>query len=137
MSHEPCFYNQDWYLQEPFARDRVLPSGWFLLRKTLADESRGALPAIHQRGDDNAATLPYAIACAYAFFAYFLCTEGKLLWPHDYLWCVDLDHNNDQIYVGRYNDPSGINKNGFSIHRHLVIRSCYGVADYITMQGRK
>ena len=37
--------------------------------------------------------------------------------------------NSDQIYVGRYIDPIKINKNGFSIHRHLKIKNNYGISN--------
>lgn len=48
-----------------------------------------------------------------------------MLWKHDFVWCSDMDHNGDRIYVGKYHDISGVNKNGFSIHRHLALRECY------------
>ena len=57
-------------------------------------------------------------------FAYFY-TNRKILWPYDFIWCSDFDHNGDRIYVGKYHDIDGVNKDGFSIHRHLALRICY------------
>lgn len=48
-----------------------------------------------------------------------------MLWYHDFVWCEDLDHNGDRIYVAKYHDVDVINKNGFRIHRHLALRPCY------------
>ena len=48
------------------------------------------------------------------------------LWNYDYVWCKDRDNTGDQIYVGRYTDPDGINADGFEIHRHLSIKKSYG-----------
>ena len=46
---------------------------------------------------------------------------------NDYVWCSDVDDKGDQIYVGRYTDASGLNADGFEIHRHLRIKQNYGV----------
>jgi len=62
---------------------------------------------------------------------YYFHTQGGLLWKSDFIWCSDKDKNGDQIYVGRYRDPLGVNKNGFNIHRHLKIRNYYGLAPVI------
>ena len=69
-------------------------------------------------------SFPSAILCVYTFFAYYYAQKG-LLWYHDFIWCSDTDHNGDRIYVGKYHDVDGVNKNGFSIHRHLALRNCY------------
>ena len=68
---------------------------------------------------------PTAILCVYTFFAYYYARK-ELLWHHDFVWCSDTDHNGDRIYVGKYHDVDEVNKNGFSIHRHLALRNCYG-----------
>jgi hypothetical protein len=118
---EPCFYNQDWYLQEEFAMT-TLENKWYLLRKTVLPATRSLLPdEILNRGIH----FPSAILCAYTFF-FFYFVRKEFLWYHDFIWCSDTDHNGDRIYVGKYNDIDGKNKNGFSIHRHLALRNCYG-----------
>ena len=119
---EPCFYNQDWYLKEAFATEVRVEPDWHLLRKSVVPGSRGLDPDRVGVG-----ILPSAVLCAYAFFSRCLHLGGERLWEHDYVWCSDLDHQGDRIYVGRYTDRAGINKNGFSIHRHLRIRENYGV----------
>ncbi|GHS85280.1 hypothetical protein FACS1894201_04800 [Bacteroidia bacterium] len=121
---EPCFYNQDWYLQEDFM-ETTLANQWYLLRKEIIPETRAILP------DELLKTcihFPPAILCAYAFFAYWFHAK-EVLWQHDFVWCSDTDHNGDRIYVGKYHDIDGVNKNGFSIHRHLALRMCYGTVD--------
>lgn len=120
---EPCFYNQDWYIKESFI-DKSLKSKWFLIRKNLITESRGENP------DDikNHNCFPSAILCAFSFFACWF-HANEYLWKHDFVWCNDYDSNGDRIYVARYFDPTGISKNGFSIHRHLSIRENYGFID--------
>ena len=121
---EPCFYNQDWYLNETFL-DRQLESRWYLLKKEVFEASRAVMP---QELLEKEITFPSAILCAYTFFAYYL-HYRKPLWVHDFIWCCDLDHNGDRIYVGKYHDIDGVNKNGFSIHRHLALRPCYAAVD--------
>ena len=121
---EPCFYNQDWYLNETFL-DRQLESRWYLLKKEVFEASRAVMP---QELLEKEISFPSAILCAYTFFAYYLHYQ-KPLWVHDFIWCSDLDHNGDRIYVGKYHDIDGVNKNGFSIHRHLALRPCYAAVD--------
>lgn len=121
----PFFYNQDWYLCEPFANKGTRKAQWLLVRKQLIPASRARQP---KRWADKS-LLPSALACAYTFFVYWFHSKGKCLWEHDYLWCSDLDHNGDRVYVGRYVDPAGINRDGFEIHRHLSIKDNYGVVD--------
>lgn len=119
---EPCFYNQDWYLDEKFMDEPVAPA-WFLLRKEVDEATRAAQPAAILK---SGVRLPSATQCTYAFFAYNLATGGQKLWEYDFVWCSDTDHNGDRIYVGKYTDIDGVNKSGFSIHRHLSLRPCYG-----------
>ncbi|HBS47695.1 TPA: hypothetical protein DEO28_05025 [Candidatus Dependentiae bacterium] len=124
---EPCFYNQDWYLNESFAKQNNIEFSWYLIRKNIFNETRGILPG----GYKNNLKMPSALLCAYVFFSYYFHTKGQILWSNEYVWCSDFDHNNDQVYVGRYLDSSGINKNGFSIHRHLKIKKFYGSIDIL------
>ena len=123
---EPCFYNQDWYMHEDFI-DRSLEPRWYLLRKQVVEESRAVMPDQLMAADY---AFPPAILCAFAFFAYWLC-YGEKLWWHDFVWCCDTDHNGDRIYVGKYHDVDGVNKNGFSVHRHLALRSCYAAVTVV------
>jgi hypothetical protein len=116
----PCFYNQDWYLKEKFATLQ-LSGDWHFVRKTILDSTRALSPEIISLNRK----LPTAILCAYTFFVYYFINK-VILWENDYLWCSDRDENGDRVYVGRYKDILGINKDGFSIHRHLSIRNCYG-----------
>ena len=118
---EPCLYNQDWYLKEDFI-DKSLNAQWYLIKKDVYEDSRAVMPGeLTQRG----LNFPHAILCGYTFFAYFY-ARNEYLWWHDFVWCCDTDHNGDRIYVGKYHDIDGVNKNGFSIHRHLALRPCYG-----------
>lgn len=117
---EPCLYNQDWYMKEDFM-DLTLDDRWYLIKKDVFEESRAVMPAdLTQQG----LVFPLAILCGYTFFAYYFARK-ELLWWHDFVWCSDTDHNGDRIYVGKYHDIDGVNKNGFSIHRHLALRPCY------------
>ncbi|MFA7288392.1 MAG: hypothetical protein WC055_05885 [Melioribacteraceae bacterium] len=122
--NEPCFYNQDWYLNEVFI-NKSLKTQWYLVKKTLYENSRGMNPSDLK----SKYFLPSAILCAFSFFCYWFHTGGDILWPYDFIWCEDFDHNGDQIYVGKYNDVLGVNKSGFSIHRHLTLREFYGCID--------
>lgn len=121
---EPCFYNQDWYLHEDFI-DRQLEARWYLLRKEVVEDTRAVMP---ERLMARPIAFPSAILCAYTFFACQLLT-GNFLWYHDFVWCSDTDHNGDRIYLGKYHDVDGVNKNGFSVHRHLALRPCYAALD--------
>lgn len=117
---EPCFYNQDWYLKEDFMNCK-LESKWYLVMKDVFEDSRAVSPSLLEKRYQ----FPPAVLCAYTFFTCWL-HAGKILWQHDFVWCSDLDHNGDRIYVGKYLDIGKVNKNGFSIHRHLALRSAYG-----------
>lgn len=129
-AHEPCFYNQDWYLKERFASETNLKFGWYLIRKNVKPDTRGKAIAGIAEGLSQVEKFPPAVLTAYAFFAWYLLHEEPL-WSSDFIWCSDKDHNGDQVYAGRYHDPNKINKNGFNIHRHLSIRKCYGLASEI------
>ena len=121
---EPCLYNQDWYMKEDFM-DLVLEYRWYLKERCLEEQCR--MPGdLTQKG----LVFPPAILCGYTFFAYYYARK-EYLWWHDFVWCCDTDHNGDRIYVGKYHDIDGVNKNGFSIHRHLALRPCYGSVNYI------
>lgn len=125
---EPCFYNQDWYLKEKFAHQTTLKFKWYLIKKDIDEKTSGKDPQVIQKKIGNSLSFPPAILTAYAFFAYYFITNGKVLWKDNFIWCSDFDGNGDRIYTGRYIDPNKINKNGFNIHRHLSIRPCYGLA---------
>lgn len=127
--NEPCFYNQDWYLNETFAKSKMLDLKWYLQKKNISESERGKnvdeiIPTLA-----SSQKLPSAILACYAFFTNYFINNKEILWKNDFLWCEDIDHNLDQIYVGRYIDPEGINKNGFNIHRHLKIRKNLSIAD--------
>ena len=117
---EPCLYNQDWYMSEAFIRRRM-DNRWYLIKKNVLEDTRAVMPKdILGKG----IKFPSAILCVFSFFAYYL-AYGEMRWYHDFVWCEDVDHNGDRIYVGKYHDIDGVNKNGFSIHRHLALRPCY------------
>ncbi len=120
---EPCFYNQDWYIKEDFI-DKPMKNGWFFIRKDVYSESRAKQPYELV----TKYNFPSAITCTYSFFAAWF-VYGVKLWNNDFIWCSDTDHNGDRIYVGKYTDIDSVNKNGFSIHRHLSLRECYGCID--------
>ncbi|MBI3633623.1 MAG: hypothetical protein HY226_05015 [Candidatus Vogelbacteria bacterium] len=127
---EPCMYNQDWYLRENFASNTSLDNKWHLVRKEVIDSSRGEYPDRILLLVDKNEAFPSAILTTFSFFCMYI-IRRKILWPDDYVWCEDKDHNGDRIYTGRYFDKEGINKNGFNIHRHLSIRNNYGLAPVI------
>ena len=122
---EPCFYNQDWYLAESLM-ERPLDGAWHLVKKTITEESRAVQPGDLLAGGYH---FPPAVVCAWTFLAWYFARK-EYLWWHDFVWCDDTDHNGDQVYVGKYHDIDGVNKNGFSIHRHLALRPCYGGFSY-------
>ena len=126
---EPCFYHQDWYLNEPFVK-KELELTWHLLRTSPLQESRARDPKDIEKDLTHKAHFPGATLVAFAFFARYLLT-GIPLFKEDFVWCADADTNGDRIYVGRYVDPTAMSKNGFGIHRHLSIRNCYGFAPEI------
>ena len=119
----PNFYNQDWYAKEDFI-ETPIEEGWFLIRKDVYEDSRAISPdeltKIH--------VFPSAVKCVYSFFVAWVCNDMKL-WYEDFVWCCDVDHNGDRIYVGKYHDVDEFNNDGFSIHRHLALRNCYTCID--------
>ena len=118
----PFFYNQDWFLNESFI-DEELTCQWILVSKSILRESRGCEP----KEIKKKYPLYKAIELTYAFFVNYFVSGGEKLWNNDYVWCSDFDDKGDQIYVGRYTDASGLNADGFEIHRHLKIKMNYGV----------
>lgn len=128
---EPCFYNQDWYLGERFAKETTLEYRWYLIKKTIDKNSRGINPEYLLKKLTKQESFPSAVLTVYVFFVYYLLTN-KILWKNDFIWCSDKDVNGDQIYTGRYIDPKGINKNGFNIHRYLRINNVYGFCPQFT-----
>ncbi len=121
--NSPTFYNQDWYEKETFA-SKNLSYSWYLVSKKIIPESRGK--NIDNSEFSVASNFPSAVLTTFVFFCnYFL--NNEILWKNDYVWCSDVDHNGDRIYVGRYKDPRKINKDGFSIHRYLKITHHYGL----------
>jgi len=122
---QPCFYNQDWYLNEAFYVNSKLELKWVLVQKEISQLSRGIDPEKFINPIDN---MHNSLTYTYIFFIYYL-SKNKILWQYDYVWCSDFDSNQDQIYLGRYLDPNKINKNGFSIHRHLKIKNNYGISN--------
>lgn len=123
---EPCFYNQDWYLKEKFAAKTHLEFRWYLIGKKIEPATRGQEPEKIESELAAGTNFPSAILTAYTFFAYYFLNKSEILWKHDFIWCSDKDKNGDRVYTGRYLDPKKINKNGFNVHRHLSLRSCYG-----------
>lgn len=119
----PGFYNQDWYDKEDFI-EKQMDEGWYFIRKEVYEDSRAVSPEKLLRNH----SFPTAIKCVYSFFVAWLCSDIKL-WYEDFIWCSDVDHNGDRIYVGKYHDVDGINNDGFSIHRHLALRNCYACID--------
>jgi hypothetical protein len=112
------FYPQDWYEKESFMNEYFIP-GEYIISKNIIKSSRGKDPKTTTK------TLYPASLIAYTFISLYK-THNEILWPNDYIWCTDLDSSGDQIYVGRYYDPLGLSKDGFSIHRHLTIKENYG-----------
>lgn len=124
---EPCFYNQDWYLKEPFA-DKSLGLRWYLISKNINQDTRGLNPECLNKKYYPQFAFPSAVLTTFTFFAYYFLNKKKLLWANDFIWSSDKDTNGDRIFVGRYKDPKGINRNGFNIHRYLKIRDNFGLA---------
>jgi len=127
LKKEPCFYNQDWYINEKFYSSS-LKNGWYLIKKTVDRKTRRRNPGAIANNLRGVEDFPPAILTAFTFFSYFLVNHGEKLWKNDFIWCSDLDSNGDRIYTGRYIDPKKKNKNGFNVHRYLSLRSCYGLA---------
>lgn len=128
---EPCFYNQDWYLNEDFANKVTLENKWYLIRKNVLDDTKGRKPEEIDENLPENEQFPSAVLTAHTFFLYYFLNNGEKLWKNDFIWCSDTDHNGDRIYTGRYIDPTGINKNGFNIHRFLSLSPSFSVAPQI------
>ncbi len=118
----PHFYNQDWYLNDQFVKTPI-DYKWHLIQKYPNNSTRKKTPSLILK-ENICINFPTAIFCTYTFFAWYF-IRNEILWEHDFIWCSDNDSNGDQIYVGRYSDPLGINNSGFSIHRHLKIKDNY------------
>ena len=125
---EPCFYNQDWYLNEPFYNISELKLSWVLFSLEIDESTRSKDPNLIM-GNSQFKDLPTALLATYCFFVLYHVID-KIFLKNDYLWCNDIDSHGDRIYVGRYSDASKKSKNGFSIHRHLSIKNNYGSINF-------
>lgn len=125
---EPCFYNQDRYIKEDFANNVSLKDKRYIIKKHTNKTSRWISPEYIELSKNE--HMPSALLTTYTFFCYYSLYK-EILWKNEYIWCSDKDHNGDRIYTWRYQDPEWINKNGFSIHRHLSISNIYGLAPEI------
>lgn len=124
---EPCFYNQDWYLNEEFANKISLENKWYLLRRRVEAEYRSQEPKQIKKNFCGNQSFPSAVLVCFVFFA-FVFARAEKFWEYDFTWCNDKDGNGDIIYVGRYTDILGINKNGINIHRYLSLKSNYSIS---------
>ena len=71
---EPCFYNQDWYMNENFI-ENPLENRWYLIRRNIFEESRGKNPEDLMPKYE----LPKAIICAFTFFSNYFANQGEIL----------------------------------------------------------
>ena len=117
----PCFYNQDWYMNEEFASQPVTDPRWIVIDKNICEKSRG-----YQPDKESIKDILSAVEYTYIFIITYLINQ-EILWKYDYIWTSDFDSHGDQIYVGRYLDKTGKTQNGFSVHRHLSIKNNYGI----------
>ena len=102
-----------------------LRAGWYLFSKNLINSSRGKSVNEISVMHEISGNFPSAVLCTYFFFLSYL-IFNKPVMESDYIWNSDLDANGDRIYVGKYIDPLGVNKNGWEIHRHLSLKPNYG-----------
>ena len=120
--NEPCFYFQDWYHNEVFF-NKPISAKWLLISKEIIIGSRAVSPTKLDM------ELPSAVELVYVFLLTYLIFKAPVFLNSTYAWTNDLDVNNDQIYIGKYTDPLGINRNGVEIHRHLSLKLNYGAVD--------
>jgi hypothetical protein len=126
--YQPCFYNQDWYLNENFYLTSELKKSWMLFSININTNTRSKDPNLILT-KNYITNFPTALELTYCFFVLYL-IRNRILWKSDYVWCNDFDSNQDRIYVGRYIDPLKKNKNGLSIHRHLTLKDNYGAINF-------
>jgi hypothetical protein len=114
------FYNQDWYINDPFYEKSYSKPCWLRVSKEVEEGLRGVGP-IQKYINEHALD---AVLYIYTFFVT-LFLRQVILWPHDYVWTSTKDYNGDWVYIGRYKDINGINRDGLSIHRYLSISKIY------------
>ena len=113
QDHPHLFYPQTWYDQEAFLETPGpdvfpgFPSGF---QSLPADVARwpGEVP-------DFGIALPLAVTVASLYVA----DPLNPVWQY-YLWCADVDHLGQRIYVGD-------NGQGLEIHRHLHVTDRWGI----------
>jgi len=123
---EPCFYNQDWYINEEFAKKKSFDLKWYLVKINAFDEFRGL--SFNDSRLKDIVILPQTVVLVYVFFAVFF-LQGGVLWINDYIWTQDTDDFYNQIYIGNYQDYKSTNKNGIEIHRFLTLNQHFGVVN--------
>jgi hypothetical protein len=104
------FYDQSWYNQESFAKDRG-DVNWQLVRKTPVEKSTSKnwneQQAILAKNEET----PKAQVMVYTIIGHFLAT-GERLFEHVYVRCSDVGSDGYRVYVG-YFDSSGLRVNGY------------------------
>ncbi|MFH0928367.1 MAG: hypothetical protein V1821_02735 [bacterium] len=99
--NQHLFYNQDWYNEESFAKDRG-EAEWHLIRKTPVDNSTSKTWNEQQALLAKSEETPTARVMVYTIIGHFL-TTGERLFERIYVRCSDFDSHGYRVIVGYFN----------------------------------
>lgn len=102
---KPHFWNQDWYIGEPFAKKTKPELRWYLVRKTAVPNSFSKTWAEQQELLETS-FVPQACVMVYSIVLHFLAT-GERLFERTYVRCQDVDSGGYRVDVGRF-DAGGL-----------------------------
>ena len=100
VQDKKLFYNQDWYNNEPFAKDHGEVS-WQLVRKTPVEDSFSKDWSEQQALIAKDDEVPTAQVMVYTIIGHFLAT-GKRLFEKVYVRTSSLCSDGDRVYVGDF-----------------------------------
>jgi len=94
------FYNQDWYNEESFAKEKG-ETEWKLVRKTWVANSTSKTWPEQQALLANNEEMPTARTMVYTIIGHFLAT-GERLFENVYVRSSDVDSGGGRVYIGSF-----------------------------------
>jgi hypothetical protein len=98
---QPRFYSYEdaWYNKEKFATKETPELKWYLIRKTVTEESRSKNYQEQEKLLKENEERERAIVYVYGIFLMFK-ARNERLFESDYVWCTDLDSFGPRVLVG-------------------------------------
>jgi hypothetical protein len=94
-------YEDAWYDKEKFATKETPELRWYLIRKTVTEESRSKNYQEQEKLLKENEERERAVVYVYGIFLMFK-ARNERLFETDYAWCTDLDSDGYRVFVGDF-----------------------------------